>query len=158
MREALRYRCIGLKIHLLCLLRRPRGGVVLARAAVHSFYTQETMPKEYDSWAQAPRVRDWAVFSAEMKRRTTAGGGSLLAWRFTFFALGDPHTSRMTCGPRPLCHRRGCFGARAGESSLKRDSPRMQQLRFRILSNCCALAPSSSLRPFAFALLCFPPP
>jgi hypothetical protein len=37
--------------------------------------------------------------------------------------------------------------ARAGESSLKRDSPRVQQLRFHILSNCCTLSPSSSSAP-----------
>jgi hypothetical protein len=35
----------------------------------------------------------------------------LLAWRFAFFALRDPHTSCMTCGPGPPCHRLGCFGA-----------------------------------------------
>jgi hypothetical protein len=97
------------------------------------------------------------------------GGGLLLVWRLAFFALGDPHTSCMTCGPGPPCHRLDCFGARGrdflwrlgarvGESSLKRDSPRVQQLRFCIFSNCCALSPSSPLRPFAFALFCFPPP
>jgi hypothetical protein len=42
------------------------------------------------------------------------------------------------------------LGARAGESSLKSDSPRVQQLRFRILSNYCALSPLSSPCPFAF--------
>jgi hypothetical protein len=76
-------------------------------------------------------------------------------WWFAFPALGDQHTSCMTCGPRPLCHRLGCFGARranfprrlgaqAGESALKRDSPRVQQLRFRIFSQL--------LLPFAFEL------
>jgi hypothetical protein len=43
-----------LKNHLLCLPRWPRGGAVLARAAVRSFCTQEPMPKEYDLWAWAP--------------------------------------------------------------------------------------------------------
>jgi hypothetical protein len=43
-----------LKNHLLCLLRRPRGGAVLVRAAVRSFCTQELTPKEYDLWAWAP--------------------------------------------------------------------------------------------------------
>jgi hypothetical protein len=52
-----------------------------------------------------------------MKRHTIAGGGSLLAWRFAFFALGDPHTSCMTCGPGPPCHRLGCFGARQARFS-----------------------------------------
>jgi hypothetical protein len=45
------------------------------------------------------------------------GGGSLLAWRFAFFALGDQHTSCMTCGPGPPCHRLGCFGARRARFS-----------------------------------------
>jgi hypothetical protein len=100
------------------------------------------------------------LLPAEMERRTTAGGSSLLAWRFASSVLEDPHTSCMTCGPGPPCQRLGRFGARqarwarAGESSLKRDSPRVQQLCFRILSSCCALLPSSFLRPFAFALSC----
>jgi hypothetical protein len=70
------------------------------------------MLKEYDSWARAPVSETVPSFSVEMKKRTTADDGSLLAWRFAFFALGDPHTSYMTCGPGPLCHRLGCFGAR----------------------------------------------
>jgi hypothetical protein len=41
------------------------------------------------------------------------------------------------------------LGVRARESSLKRDSPRVQRLRFRIFSQLP--------RPFAFEL-CFPPP
>jgi hypothetical protein len=156
-----------LKILLLCLLRRPRGGVVLARATVGSFCTQKPTPKEYDSWARAPVSDTGPLFPAEMERRTTTCGGSLLAWRFAFSALGDPHTSCMTCGPRPPCQRLGCFGvcrarwARAGESSLKKDSPCVQQLRFHILSTRCALLPSSSPCPFAFALSCstpLPPP
>jgi hypothetical protein len=52
-----------------------------------------------------------------MKRRTTAVGGSLLAWRFAFSALGDPHTSCMTCGPGPPCHRPGCISARQARFS-----------------------------------------
>jgi hypothetical protein len=52
-----------------------------------------------------------------MKRRTIAGGGSLLAWRFAFFTLGDQHTICMTCGPGPPCHRLGCFGARRARFS-----------------------------------------
>jgi hypothetical protein len=35
-----------------------------------------------------PHVIDWTVVSVEMKRRTTAGGGSLLTRRFAFFAPG----------------------------------------------------------------------
>jgi hypothetical protein len=89
----------------------------LARAVVRSFCTQKPTPKEYDSWAQAPVSETGPLFSAEMKRRTTAGGGLLLAQRFAFSALGDPHTSCMTCGPGPPCHRLGCFGARRARFS-----------------------------------------
>jgi hypothetical protein len=102
-----------LKNHLLCLLRRPQGGAVLARAAIQLFCTQELTPKEYDSWARAPTSKTGLLFLAvEVKRRTTTGGGLLLAWRFAFSTLGDPHTSCMTCGPGPPCQRLGCFGAR----------------------------------------------
>jgi hypothetical protein len=52
-----------------------------------------------------------------MKRHTTVGGGSLLMWQFAFSALGDQHTSCMTCGPGPPCHRLGCFGARRARFS-----------------------------------------
>jgi hypothetical protein len=86
--------------------------VVLARATVRSFCTQKLSPKEYDSWARTPMSETRPLFSAEMKRRTTSGGGSLLARRFAFFVLRDPHTSCMTCGPGPPCHRLDCFGAR----------------------------------------------
>jgi hypothetical protein len=48
--------CLGtaaliLKFHLLCLLRQPRGGAVLVRAAIRLLCTQEPAPKEDDSWA-----------------------------------------------------------------------------------------------------------
>jgi hypothetical protein len=52
-----------------------------------------------------------------MKRRTATGGGSLLARWFAFSALRDQHTSCMTCGPGPPCHRLGCFGARRARFS-----------------------------------------
>jgi hypothetical protein len=142
-----------LKIHLLCPLRRPRGGAVLARAVVRLLCTQEPAPKEDDSWAWAPRVRDWAVgfsggeeahyrrqwraphtavrllrtrrptpeeydswarapvsearplLSAEMKGRTAAGGGVLLARRFAFSAHGGRRSKSMTRGPGPPCPR-----------------------------------------------------
>jgi hypothetical protein len=51
----------------------------------------------------------------------------------------------------------GVSGRERG-SFLKRDSPRVQQLRFCIFSTRCALSPSSSLRPFAFVFPCFLPP
>jgi hypothetical protein len=107
-----RYRCTGLKNYLLYLLWRPRGGTVLARVAAHSSCTLKLTSKEYDSWARAPVSETGPLFSAEMERRTTAGDGLLFTWRFAFPALGYPHTSCMTCGPRPLCHRLGYFSAR----------------------------------------------
>jgi hypothetical protein len=85
------------------------------RAAVRSFRTQKLTPKEYDSWAWAPVSETESLFSAKMKRRTTAGGGSLLARRFAFFALGDPHTSCMTCGPRPPVSEAGLLWCASGE-------------------------------------------
>jgi hypothetical protein len=66
------------------------------RATVRSFCTQKPTPKEYDPWARAPVSGTGSLLPAEMERRTTAGGGSLLAWRFAFLVLGDPHTSCMT--------------------------------------------------------------
>jgi hypothetical protein len=60
---------------------------------------------------------------------------------------------------RALGVRRTRFpGARAGEPSLKRDSPRGWQSRFRVLSNCCALSSPPPLRLFELALFRFPPP
>jgi hypothetical protein len=53
--------------------------------AVRLLRTRRPTPKEYDSWAQAPVSEVGPLISAKMKRR----GGSLLAWRFAFFALGD---------------------------------------------------------------------
>jgi hypothetical protein len=43
-----------LKIYLLSLLRRSRGGTVLARAAVQLSCTQELARRVYDTWAWAP--------------------------------------------------------------------------------------------------------
>ena len=68
-----------------------------------------------------PVPKTGQLVSAEMKRRTTAGGGSLLAWRFAFFALGDRHPRSMTHGPGPPCHRLGCLSAcRASFSAVSR--------------------------------------
>jgi hypothetical protein len=38
-------------------------------------------------------------------------------WRFAFSALEDRHSSCMTCGPGPPCHRLGCFRARRARFS-----------------------------------------
>jgi hypothetical protein len=57
----------------------------------------------------------------EMERRTTAGGGLLIAWRFAFSVLGDSHTSCMTCGPGPRV--RGWVAlVRAGRDGRERES------------------------------------
>ena len=85
------------------------------RAAVHLFCTREPTPKEYDSWARAPMSETGLLFLAtEMKRRASAGGGSLFgrAWRFAFSAPGVQRTIRMIHGPRPPCHRLGHLGVR----------------------------------------------
>jgi hypothetical protein len=54
--------------------------------------------------------------------------------------------------------RTGFPWARAGVPSLKRDSPRGRQSRYRILSNCCAISSPSPLRLFALVLFRFPSP
>jgi hypothetical protein len=48
------------------------------------------VPKEDDSWARAPVSDTGLLVLAEVKRRTTAGGGSLLTRRFAFSALRRP--------------------------------------------------------------------
>jgi hypothetical protein len=53
--------------------------------AVRLLRTRRPTPKEYDSWAWAPVLEAGPLLSAKMKRCD----GSLLAWRFAFFALGD---------------------------------------------------------------------
>jgi hypothetical protein len=57
MRGVPRVAALVLKICLLCLLRRPRGGAVLARAAVQLSYTQEPARRVYNMWAWAPESR-----------------------------------------------------------------------------------------------------
>jgi hypothetical protein len=47
-------------------------------------------------------------------------GGLLLAWWFAFFALGNRHTSCMTCGPGPPCQRLGRLGARCASDGIPR--------------------------------------
>jgi hypothetical protein len=94
-----------------------RGRRFTPHMAVRLLRPRRPTPKVYDSWARAPVSETGPLLSAEMERRTTAGGGSLLAWRFAFFALGDPHTSCMTCKPGPPCHRLGRIGARRARFS-----------------------------------------
>jgi hypothetical protein len=68
-------------------------------AAVRLLHTRRPTPKEYDLWARASVSEARPLLSAEMKRR----GGSLLAWWFAFFALGDRRPRSMTRGPGPPC-------------------------------------------------------
>jgi hypothetical protein len=78
------------------------------RVAVRLLRTRRPTPKEYDSCAWALVLEAGPLLSVEMKRR----GGSLLAWRFAFFAHGDRRPRSMTRGSGPPCHRLGCLGAR----------------------------------------------
>jgi hypothetical protein len=94
-----------LKIHLLSLLRRPRGGAILAQAVVRLLCTQESAPKEDDSWARALVLGTGLLVLAEAKRRTTVGGGALFMRRFAFSAHRNRRARCMTCGPRPPCQR-----------------------------------------------------
>jgi hypothetical protein len=77
-----------LKIHLLCLLWRPRGGTVLARAAVRLLCTQKPAPKEDDSWA---RAKGWSA---------AFGGGEEVhyrrRWRAPRAAVRLPRTWKPT--------------------------------------------------------------
>jgi hypothetical protein len=90
-----------LKIHLLCLLWWPRGGTVLARAAVRLLCTQKPAPKEDDSWAQAPVSETRLLVSAEVKRCTTVGGGVLLTRRFAFSTHRGQRPRVRLVGPGP---------------------------------------------------------
>jgi hypothetical protein len=90
------------------------------------------------------------LFPAEMERRTTAGGGSLLSWRFAFSALGDPHTSCMTCGPGPPVSEVGLLWCTSGEMGA---SGRVFLVKGFTPRAVVTLSHSlQSLRPFAFEL------
>jgi hypothetical protein len=67
-----------------------------------------------------PHVIVWAIVLAEMKRHSTAGGGSPFerVWRFAFSAPGVRRTIRLTCGPGPSCHRMGHLGVRCASVGI----------------------------------------
>jgi hypothetical protein len=67
--------------------------------------TWRLTPEEYDSWARAPVSETGLLLLAEVKRRTTAGGGVLLTRRFAFSAHGGRRPRSMTRGPGPPCQR-----------------------------------------------------
>jgi hypothetical protein len=56
-----------------------RGRRPAPHAAVRLLGTWRPTPKEHDLWAWAPVSEAGPLLSVEMKRRTTVGGGSLLA-------------------------------------------------------------------------------
>jgi hypothetical protein len=94
-----------------------------------------------------------------MKRCITAGGGALLAWRFAFSALGDQHTSCMTCGPGPPCHRLGCFGARwARFSAASRSASGRVCLEKGFIPRVAVMLshPLPTVAPFRLRALCAP--
>jgi hypothetical protein len=82
-----------------------RGRWHAPHAAVHLLRTQRSTSEEYDSWARAPLSETGPPLSAEVKRRTTAGGGVLLTRRFAFSAHGGRRPKSMTRGPGPPCQR-----------------------------------------------------
>jgi hypothetical protein len=146
-----------------------RGRRFAPRVAVCFLHTRKPTPKEYDSWARAFVSETGSSSLAEMERRTTANGGLLLAWRFAFFALGDPHASCMTCGPELPCHRLGCFGARRARFSAASRGTSGRVFLEKGFTPHAAVTLSHSLQllrpfafelsaPIAFVLLCFPPP
>jgi hypothetical protein len=47
------------------------------RATVQLLCTQEPAPREDDSWARAPVLETGLLVLAEVKKRSTAGGGLL---------------------------------------------------------------------------------
>jgi hypothetical protein len=104
-------------------------------AAVRLLRTWRPTLEDYDSWARAPVSETSPLHSAEVKRRTTAGGSVLFTRRFTFSAHGGRYPRSITRRPGPPCQRLGHLGARRARSSaalqgvswgnlsLKRDSP-----------------------------------
>jgi hypothetical protein len=71
MRGVPRVAALVLRIYLLSLLRRPRGGAVLARAAVRLFCTQKPVRRVHVMWAWAPILEVGPPVEAE--GGTTAG-------------------------------------------------------------------------------------
>jgi hypothetical protein len=89
---------------------RERRFAFRACAAVCLLRTQEPTPKEYDSWARAPVSAIGPLFLAQMKGRTTMGGGSLLVVVRLLITRRPVH-HLYDFWARALCHRLGCFSA-----------------------------------------------
>jgi hypothetical protein len=104
-------------------------------AAVCFLRTRRPMPKEYDSWGWAPVSEARPLLSADMKRRTTAGGGVLLTRRFAFSAHGGRRPRSMTRGPGPRV--RGWAAAFGGDEEAhyrRLGHPGARRVRFLVAS------------------------
>jgi hypothetical protein len=64
-----------------------------------------------------PRVRDWAVVFGGDEEAHYRGRRFAPRVAVRLLCTRRPHTSCMTCGPGPPCHRLGCFGARRARFS-----------------------------------------
>jgi hypothetical protein len=98
--------------------------------SVRLLRTREPARQMYDLWAWAPMSEAGPLSLAEMKRRTTAGDGTLLAWRFAFFAPRNRHARYMTCGPGPPCQRLGRCFRRRWRGALPRVGSMLHAQRF----------------------------
>jgi hypothetical protein len=108
--------------------------VVLARVAVRLLCTQESAPKEGDSWVRAPVSKTGLSVSAGAKRRTTAGGGALFTRRFAFSTHRNRRAKYMTCGPGPPCHRLDHWLRRSRGGALLRGGSMLLVRRFAFLT------------------------
>jgi hypothetical protein len=131
MRGVPRVAALVLKIYLLSLLRRPRGGTVLARVAVRLFCTQKPARRVYDMWAWVPCQRLDHRLQRSRGGAQPRGGCMLLMRRFASLTAGCGEDGRaynrravarslcddlpsscfgpacMTCEAWPPCHRMG---------------------------------------------------
>jgi hypothetical protein len=153
MRGVPRVAALVLKIYLLSLLRRPRGGAVLARVAVRLFCTQKPARRVYDMWAWAPMLEVGPPVAVRPRGRATAGwlhasltagcgeDGRMYNRRAVACPLCDDSPSScfgpacMTCEAWPPSHRMGTLvriggdlardasGRERGNLPLKRGSP-----------------------------------
>jgi hypothetical protein len=73
MRGVPRVAALVLKTYLLSLLRRPRGGVVLARATVQLLCVPKPARQVHDMWAWAPIPEAGPLVEVKSRGRITAG-------------------------------------------------------------------------------------
>jgi hypothetical protein len=106
----------------------------LARAAVRLLCTQEPVPKEDDSSAQAPVLETRLSVSAGAKRRTTAGSGALFTCWFSFSAHRNRRARCVTCGPGPPCQGLDCWLRRRRGGALPWGGSTLLVRRFAFLT------------------------